>query len=106
MLAIFLKAAGHDVAVEYDARSALERAALEPFDVYVLDIGLPEMDGNQLAQALRAQTKAARAMLIAVTGYGQDHHRTAALAAGFDHYFVKPVDTAKLAAVLAQSGAS
>lgn len=101
MLAMLLEAAGHQVAVEHGARRALERSKEEASQVFLLDIGLPEIDGYELAQRLRAQPETANAVLIAVTGYGQDSDRGHALAAGFDHHLVKPVDTAKLAAILA-----
>ncbi|MDB5744496.1 MAG: putative histidine kinase, hybrid [Polaromonas sp.] len=104
MLAMFLEASGHQVLVEYGARRALERARIEPPDVYLLDIGLPEIDGNELAQRIRAQPETANGVLIAVTGYGQEHDRKAALAAGFRHHLVKPVDPAKLVALLSGMG--
>lgn len=107
MLAMFLEAMGHHVLVEHGSRRALERARIEPLDVCLLDIGLPDLDGNELARRLRAQPETARTVLIAVTGYGQEHDRENALAAGFDHHLVKPVDTAKLSALLAEiSGSS
>ena len=101
MLGLLLQAAGHKVSVEHRAPRALERARSEAPDVYLLDIGLPEMDGNELAQRLRAQPESADAVLIAVTGYGQEQDRRAALSAGFDHHLVKPVDSAQLRALLA-----
>ena len=101
MLAMFLETCGHQILVEHGSHRALERAQVELPDVCLLDIGLPEMDGNELAQRLRAIPATARIVLIAVTGYGQDHDRKGSAAAGFDHHMVKPVDTGKLAAVLA-----
>jgi CheY-like chemotaxis protein len=59
------------------------------------------MDGNALASQLRAQSATAGATLIAVTGYGSDRDKETALASGFHHHLVKPVDTAALAALLA-----
>ena len=106
MLAMLLEASGHEVIVENQARQALERSRAAAPDVCLLDIGLPEIDGNELAQRLKAQEETANAVLIAVTGYGQEHDRRAALAAGFTHHFVKPVDPAKLSAVLADISAS
>jgi PAS domain S-box-containing protein len=100
MLAMLLEASGHQVMVEYGARQALERSRVEMPDVCLLDIGLPELDGNDLAQRLKAQPETAKAVLIAVTGYGHQHDRKSALAAGFNHHFVKPIDTEKLMAVL------
>lgn len=67
----------------------------------MLDIGLPGIDGNELSRRLRAQPENAKSTLIALTGYGQEDDRAAALAAGFDHYLVKPLDTRKLAAIFA-----
>jgi len=66
----------------------------------VLDIGLPERDGCELARRLRRQPGMERALLVAVTGYGQEHDRKKALEAGFDHYLVKPVDVARLLGIL------
>ena len=104
MLALFLEASGHEVRVEYGARQALEQARAKPPDVFLLDIGLPDIDGNELAKRIRAQPETAGAVLIAVTGYGQEQDRQKALAAGFKHHFVKPVDPAKLALLLAGMG--
>ena len=101
MLALVLECSGHQVLVEHGPRQALERARKEAPEVFLLDIGLPDMDGNELARRLRAQPETAGAVLIAVTGYGQESDRNAAIAAGFDHYLVKPVDTVKLDGLLA-----
>ena len=100
MLGMLLEAFGHKVTVGYSALQALEQSRIEPPDVYVLDIGLPEIDGNELALRLKAEMQTAGATFIALTGYGQRYDRESALAAGFSHYFVKPVDTSKLLAVL------
>jgi signal transduction histidine kinase len=102
MLAMFVEALGHRVIVEHSSRSAFERARVAAPNVCLLDIGLPEMDGNELARRLRAQPETANAILVAVTGYGQDLDRRMALDAGFDHHFVKPLDTAKLASLLGE----
>jgi PAS domain S-box-containing protein len=101
MLAMFLETMGHEVLVEYGARQALEQAHAKRPDVCLLDIGLPEIDGNELAQQILAQPETAKTVLIAVTGYGQEHDRRTALAAGFRHYLVKPVDPEQLLALLA-----
>ena len=101
MLAMLLEAEGHQVMVEHGSQRALERAKQAAPQVCLLDIGLPGMDGYQLAQHLRAQPETAHAMMIAVTGYGQEGDRANALGAGFDHHLVKPVDTSELAALLA-----
>jgi PAS domain S-box-containing protein len=100
MLTMLLEAAGHEVLVEHGAYKALERARAEKPQVCLIDIGLPELDGNQVAQRLRSLPEIANVVLIAVTGYGQESDRKSALAAGFDHHLVKPVDTKRLAAIL------
>jgi CheY-like chemotaxis protein len=100
LLAMLLEASGHQVSVEHDARRALVRAKEDVPQVCILDIGLPEIDGNELAQRLRAQPETAHAMLIAVTGYGQEQDRKQALTAGFDHHLVKPVDIKTLMSIL------
>lgn len=102
MLTMLLEAAGHQVLVEHGAYRALERANADRPDVCLIDIGLPELDGNQLAQQLRRLPGMRKAILIAVTGYGQESDRKNALAAGFDHHLVKPVDTRRLAAILSK----
>lgn len=100
MLTMLLEAAGHEVLVEHGAYRALERARVDKPQVCLIDIGLPELDGNQVAQRLRSLPETANAVLIAVTGYGQDSDRKSAFAAGFDHHLVKPVDTKRLATIL------
>jgi signal transduction histidine kinase/ActR/RegA family two-component response regulator len=104
-LAMLLEMGGHAVTVEHRSQDALARARAAPPEVCLLDIGLPDMDGKELARRLRADPATAGAMLVAITGYGQDSDRETALAAGFDHYLVKPIDTDALQAILAQAGA-
>jgi signal transduction histidine kinase/CheY-like chemotaxis protein len=101
MLAMLLETYGHKVAIAHRADQALDRSEKETPNVFILDIGLPDVDGNQLARLLRARHKTANSILIALTGYGlpEDHERTAA--AGFDHHLVKPVDIEKLYKILA-----
>jgi two-component system CheB/CheR fusion protein len=73
-------------------------------DIVLLDIGLPGMDGYQVAQQLRQVPGMEKALLIAVTGYGQEQDRGRSQAAGFDHYLVKPVDLEALQSQLAGAG--
>jgi CheY-like chemotaxis protein len=101
-LAMLLEADGHQVEVENKAPAALKRAEVEAHDVYLLDIGLPGINGIELARRLRSLPKTAGATLIAVTGYGHQYDKDTAIAAGFDYYFVKPADATKLAQLLAQ----
>lgn len=92
MMAMFLEACGVDVVVEYHPLRALERAQKEQFDVFVLDIGLPEMDGHELARQLRNRPGSSASMFIALTGYGTEEDKKRSAAAGFNHHFVKPLD--------------
>lgn len=101
-LSLLLETLGHTVLVAHSAREAL--AALPEFgpDVCLLDIGLPEMNGYELAAALRKKPGTAQAILIAVTGYAQEKDRAQALASGFHDLFAKPVDLDVLGAALVQ----
>jgi PAS domain S-box-containing protein len=102
MIAMLLDASGHHVMVEHSSRKALERATQYAPQVCILDIGLPEMDGIELAKRLRVQPETANSLLIAVTGYGQDQDRKQTKAAGFDHHLVKPADIQQLSAMLSK----
>lgn len=95
-LAMFLDVAGHKVFVEYTALGALECARLMSPQICILDIGLPDMDGNELARQLRTTPQTADSIFIALTGYGQERDKEKSFAAGFDHHFVKPVDVTML----------
>ena len=94
LLALWLAKRGHDVRVAYDPRTALAIAREFRPDVAVLDIGLPEMDGYELAVALRQQQPEASIRMIALTGYGQPADRSRSESAGFVVHLVKPVDLA------------
>jgi CheY-like chemotaxis protein len=100
-LQLFLRSNGHQVDVAYTAGDALELAQVLMPEVCLLDIGLPDFDGNELARRLRQQPQTAGSTLIAMTGYGRQQDRDAAMEAGFDHYLVKPVNTAQLSDILA-----
>jgi PAS domain S-box-containing protein len=100
MLAMFVEALGHHVIVEHSSWRAFERAMTEHPDICLLDIGLPDIDGNALARRLRTEPQLGKTVLVAVTGYGQEQDRQNALNAGFDHHFVKPIDSKKLADLL------
>ncbi|RNF29244.1 diguanylate cyclase, partial [Massilia aurea] len=106
VLAMYVGAAGHEVAVEHDPFAALTRAEAFVPDACLLDIGLPGMDGHELARRLRAQPATAGALLVAVTGYGQAQDREASRLAGFDHHLVKPVDMGELEKILAAASAA
>lgn len=101
-LAALLEAEGHHVTIEYTAQAALARARVEMPQVFLLDIGLPDIDGYELARRLRAQPETAHAVLIAVSGYGRIEDREQSRAAGFDHHLVKPANLQRLFAILAE----
>jgi signal transduction histidine kinase/CheY-like chemotaxis protein len=100
-LALLLEAEGYRVDVEHAPAPALRRALADPPDACILDIGLPDMDGRELARRIRAGLAERTPLLIALTGYGSDADRRAALDAGFDHYLVKPANIQQLEALLA-----
>ncbi|MGQ2965851.1 ATP-binding response regulator, partial [Methylophilus sp.] len=91
-LATFIELYGHELLVEHDSLKALQLIETALPTVCVLDIGLPKMDGYELAQRIKANPAMRAATLIAVTGYGRAEDKKAAFAAGFDHHLVKPVD--------------
>ena len=101
-LASLLEMDSHSVRVCYDAAQALRAIDEEVPDVCILDVGLPDMTGTELARRLRARPALRDTLLIALTGYGQPHDREATKAAGFDHHEVKPVDVHTLRALLAR----
>ncbi len=95
-----LDASGYETLVAFDAPAALE--VVDDFrpDVMLIDIGLPVMDGYDLARQLRANPRLAATRLIAVTGYGQESDRQRAFAAGFNEHMVKPIDLDRLEVML------
>lgn len=100
-LAVLLKAIGYEVAVEFSAEGALAYAAKQTVQAFILDIGLPDISGYDLAVRMRKLAGHERANFIALTGYGQQEDRVRAMNAGFDHHFVKPADVQKLIHALA-----
>jgi PAS domain S-box-containing protein len=101
-LAEVLRAAGHRVATAADGSEALQRAGERArWDVIVLDIGLPDMTGYELAAKLRELAGAGEATLVALTGYGHAHDHVLSRSAGFHHHLVKPVDFARIQRILA-----
>ena len=104
MLAKALTHLGHDTRMTHDAPTALRVAAEFLPDVAVVDIGLPVMNGYELATHLRRIPGLAGLRLIALTGYSQESDRQKSRAAGFDHHLVKPVDIDVLEKVMAAGG--
>ncbi len=105
-LARLLRLDGHDVRLAHDGPSALAVAAELRPDVVVLDLGLPRMDGFEVARCLRDRPDTRGAMLVAVTGYGRDEDRIRSREAGLDHHLVKPVDLLVLRRLLATAPAT
>jgi DNA-binding response OmpR family regulator len=95
-LAALLQAYGHRVSVFGRASDLLLSGIDPPPQVCILDIGLPDMSGHELARRLRQRPELATCKLYALTGYGQERDRHASREAGFDEHFVKPVDPAVL----------
>lgn len=95
LLAEFLRRSGHQVLTEHNGPAAL--SALDSFaiDIALLDLGLPGLDGYELAGHLRARIPSVR--LFAVTGYGQEHDRVRTALAGFDRHLTKPIELRQLA---------
>jgi CheY-like chemotaxis protein len=100
-LGMLLQLQGHDVRLVHDGLDAL--AAVREFrpDAILLDLGLPGIDGYEVARQLRMDVELRQPRLIALTGWGSEDDRRRALAAGFDHHLVKPVDGARLECALA-----
>jgi len=94
-LAVMLEAAGHRIEVVYDGNAALQAATTRRPQVGLFDIGMPGLNGYELARRVREAT-GGEILMIAITGWGQEADRQRARAAGFDHHFVKPVDVEAL----------
>jgi len=102
MLALLLRKVGHEVDVAHDGPDALAAARACVPDVILLDIGLPGMDGYQVAVELRKDQRLRQCWLVAMTGYGQDEDVRRAQEAGFHHHLLKPVHLGSIQEVLAR----
>jgi CheY-like chemotaxis protein len=91
-LLFLLQNEGHDVRLATDGAAGLVLARSFKPQVMLLDIGMPQLDGYQLASRIRADNELRNATIVAITGYGQKHDRDRSAAAGFDHHFTKPVE--------------
>jgi two-component system CheB/CheR fusion protein len=100
LLAAVLQTDGHDVVIAHNGSEALRLAAEHHPEVVLLDIGLPGMDGYEVAGRLRSNPELAGTRLVAITGYGQPEDRQRSREAGFDHHLVKPVDPGAIKRVL------
>ena len=100
MLAYLLAHEGHTVATAATGEEALEKASEFAPDVAILDIGMPGLNGYDLARLLREQQSGSRIFLIALTGLGRAEDKARAAQSGFDHHFTKPVDLDSLLTLL------
>jgi PAS domain S-box-containing protein len=103
-LMMLLDLLGHDVRVVHDGLSALEAVTTKTPDVMLVDIGLPGIDGYELARRIRQRPDLAHVVLVALTGYGSEDDRQRAVEAGFDHHLVKPIDVDALQLLVARLG--
>jgi two-component system, chemotaxis family, CheB/CheR fusion protein len=107
MLATLLKLTGHETFTAHDGLSAVDAATLLDPDVILLDIGLPELNGYEVARRIRGQQREGhRLLLVALTGWGQGEDRRRSREAGFDAHMVKPVDERVLRRLLTEFGAA
>jgi CheY-like chemotaxis protein len=90
-LASWLEAMGHRVQIARTGPTGLEMVLSSRPDVVLCDVGLPEMDGVEVCQRVRAEAREFRPVMVALTGWGQDEDRRRTSDAGFDHHLVKPV---------------
>ncbi len=100
-LAMLLRFSGHEVWVAHGGEEAWRLSVQHQPTVALLDIGMPDVDGREVARRLRAEPWATYLTLVALTGYGQAEDKVKSIAAGFDHHLTKPVDPTELDAILA-----
>jgi len=101
-LGLVLRFMGYEVSIAYSGAEALELAAHERPRAAIIDIGMPGMSGHELARRMRREAWGRHAVLVALTGWGQEADKQAALAAGFDDHLTKPVDPDTVEALLAK----
>jgi signal transduction histidine kinase/ActR/RegA family two-component response regulator len=99
-LAMLLEIEGHTVKVVHDGQQALAEIDASRPDVALLDIGMPEMDGYEVARRVRGDTRFRQTLLIAITGWGQEQDKARAMTAGFDLHFTKPIEPQRLIELL------
>jgi CheY-like chemotaxis protein len=98
---MILRFLGADVRVVHDGRAALDAFQTYGPAVVLLDIGMPGMDGYEVARQIRSRFPDRRTALVALTGWGQEEDRRRAREAGFDHHLIKPADVGALQVLLA-----
>jgi len=105
-LAAILRVEGHDARAAYSGAEAVRLAEAMKPDAVLLDIQMPEMSGYDVARALRDYRRGVRAVIVAVTAYGQESDKLAARQAGFHHHITKPVDPARVLEIISGLPAS
>jgi CheY-like chemotaxis protein len=103
-LAVLLRMEGHDVTVVHDGRAALATINSVQPEIALLDIGMPELDGYQVARLVRQGSLGRAVTLVAMTGWGQDRDKARALGAGFNHHFTKPIEPTQLMNLIRSEG--
>jgi len=105
-LALLLRFSGHEVHVAHEGEAALSLAETLLPDVVLLDVGMPGLDGYEVARRLRERPSTRDVVIIAVTGYGAEGDRRRARAAGFDHHLTKPVEVASVEDLMTRRGST
>ena len=100
MMKALLETAGHEVELVHDGQAAVDKALANRYDVALLDIGMPRLDGYQVAQALRRMPAHASTFLAALTGWGTDEDRKRTASVGFDAHLTKPAAETDILALL------
>jgi CheY-like chemotaxis protein len=91
-LAIILRLEGHEVELAHDGESALQAFSAKAPDIALLDIGMPNTNGYEVARRIRESNAGAKVMLVAITGWAQDSDKAQSKAAGFDYHLTKPIE--------------
>jgi CheY-like chemotaxis protein len=104
LLADVLEVMGFTVLTAEDGEQAVRLAEQERLDAYIIDLGLPGIDGFEVARRIRQMASTERALLIALSGYGSPEDKKRAIAAGFDHHLTKPADMGELEGLLRETG--
>ena len=103
-LSMLLELNGHELRTAYDGIEAVEAVAAFQPDIVLLDLGMPRLNGYEAARRIREQQGHKAPLLVALTGWGQDHDRRRTEEAGFDFHLIKPVELAALTKLLSESG--
>ena len=106
ILSLLLQVSGHDTEIAHNGHAAINMVRTHRPDIAFLDIGMPGMNGYEVAKAIRAMADLADVMLVALTGWGSEQDRKLSKQAGFDRHFIKPVDMKTIEKLLAEVSAA